>query len=293
MYRRRGFTLIELLVVIAIIAILIALLVPAVQKVRDAAARTQCINNLKQMGLAVHGYHDVKKKMPYTRLQTGDDGHSWAVILLPYLEQQSLYNQWLKSDGNLHRYDANAAPNILPQTAREAPVPVYFCPARRPNRISNAPGSDPAGLVGACGDYAVCAGDDGTTDIYNTELATGAFVRLPRKMTFAHITDGLSNTFFIGEKHVKASTVSTDIPYDSALYNSEEPANLSRVANDTHLFARTPTQNNDLIFGGPHTNVCVMLFGDGVVRAMNVSTDGTTLARLANRMDGQAVALDP
>src|ERR1051326_164267 len=116
---RHAFTLIELLVVIAIIAILIALLVPAVQKVREAAARAQCTNNLKQMGLACHACIDVKKALPNSRR---DAIYTWYVEIMPFIEQNQLYSQWTLTSGSY--YSQNA-------TAQMSTVPAYFCPGRR------------------------------------------------------------------------------------------------------------------------------------------------------------------
>jgi len=124
---RLAFTLIELLVVIAIIAILIALLVPAVQKVREAAARTQCINNLKQLGVATHAYHDVYRHLPAFTSSTGAPtyGNYQGIILislLPYIEQQPLYNAAIANPGDT--WDGNSNP--LPRLTQ---VPVYICPS--------------------------------------------------------------------------------------------------------------------------------------------------------------------
>ena len=132
--KARGFTLIELLVVIAIIAILIALLLPAVQQAREAARRTQCKNNLKQLGLAFHNYHDVTKTFPYG-WELGQNLHlsSWGLMLLPYLDQAPLYNQFNTSLPAIN--EANAVgfqtPAILAQNLQviKTPLTVFMCPS--------------------------------------------------------------------------------------------------------------------------------------------------------------------
>src|SRR5437870_1097367 len=122
--RRRAFTLIELLVVIAIIAILIGLLVPAVQKVREASARVKCFNNLKQIGLALHNYHNVAGSFPSAHVEVQINGTyvyltCWSIDILPYLEQDTLYLRY-----NLNLDNDNAAQLPVEQT----PLAVHNCP---------------------------------------------------------------------------------------------------------------------------------------------------------------------
>src|SRR5579883_3062193 len=129
--RRSAFTLIELLVVIAIIAILIALLVPAVQKVREAASRTQCDNNLKQIGLACHNYHDMYKGFPPGKSDNAGKApsHSWVIYVLPYLERHDLYDRYDFTQ------DYTAAVNA---TISAAHLPVLTCPSAPAGRSGSA-----------------------------------------------------------------------------------------------------------------------------------------------------------
>src|SRR5581483_10730866 len=135
---RRAFTLIELLVVIAIIAILIALLVPAVQRVREAASRAACSNNLKQIGLALHAHHDLKKVLPPGGMQTGVNGSAcytnWAIEILPFIDQQALYAKYNQSQLN------TAAVNNL---VGQQQVVTYWCPSDQHIGLMEDPASGP------------------------------------------------------------------------------------------------------------------------------------------------------
>src|SRR5437870_3144137 len=152
---RSAFTLIELLVVIAIIAILIALLVPAVQKVREAAARTQCSNNLKQIALGVHGFHDTYKRFPNAYSAGGGEA-TWSLRVLPYIEQGAIYKLY---EPLINTASMWYQPGIT-QAAREAQVPLFYCPARRnPTYLSVGESRGALGpFKGALGDYAANMG---------------------------------------------------------------------------------------------------------------------------------------
>src|SRR5579883_3042421 len=214
---RPGFTLIELLVVIAIIAILVGLMMPAVQQAREAANRIQCANNLKQIGLAMHLYHDTYKRLPPSRI--GGEGPSWAWLVLPYLEQQNLYR--LSGTG----LPFNKAVGALGKAA----VPIYFCPSRRDasQGVQGLAFTQRNGCLqfqgspGALGDYAASVGSTGTDSpltIPNgpTILPNGAF-QFPAGNRLADITDGTSNTILLGEKHVPANQFGA-YPWDCSIY---------------------------------------------------------------------------
>jgi prepilin-type N-terminal cleavage/methylation domain-containing protein len=301
--RESAFTLIELLVVIAIIAVLIGLLLPAVQKVREAASRMQCANNLKQLGLAVHTYHDTYQSLPPASL--GGDGEvSWAVLILPYIEQVNLYRQWnLNLRYTYYRHPADVV---------GAQVKIYYCPSRRsPPQLSVTGDSQPpwGGSPGALGDYAANGGnstlvwDDprkgGGVLLYaDTTMGTNDTVASWRSLTaFKDVTDGLSNTLLIGEKHVQISQFGQQTAGDNSIYNGDDIRTIVRVAGrqtpgpiDRPL-ASSPTDSYrpDERFGSYHVGGCQFVLCDGSVRMIQNTIDIDTLTRLAVRNDGLPV----
>ncbi len=204
MKSKRGFTLIELLVVIAIIAVLIALLLPAVQSAREAARRIQCVNNLKQMGLALHDYHDALGSFPpsylaRSRFINGADdtapGWGWASMILPHLDQAPIYSS---INVGLPVENPSNGTGVRTQIAG------YLCPSdpavAGPFAVTNANANTMATIAPTS--YAACVGNDQadtTTGLNNDGLGNGVMFRNSR-VRVADITDGMSNTILAGER---------------------------------------------------------------------------------------------
>ncbi len=206
--RRTGFTLIELLVVIAIIAILIALLVPAVQKVREAAARLQCTNNLKQICLGLHNYHDVYKYLPKGCAPDVDGngnvtaswGSSWKVWILPYIEQGAIYSKW-QFTANSGYVNGNNMSTTVP-LVHNVQLSVFRCPSSA--LPANYPGSWNNGAIQMFTCYPGISGasnSPGGVSNGGAGLVSGGGILFPNsKITMVSITDGTSNTMLVGEQ---------------------------------------------------------------------------------------------
>lgn len=204
--RRSGFTLLELLVVIAIIAVLIALLLPAVQQAREAARRTQCKNNLKQMGLALHNYHDAFLVFPPGETNTqdigyGTAGHAWQAFVLPYLDQSAVYNRinwslpgwiWPPVVGTIDPNHTLAVNTVLT---------VYLCPSSTQNSKVNIVPSSPAhppNKLGNC-EYVGIAGSDRNPRTGWENASNRGAMFLNSRTGVRDFIDGTSNTIFVGE----------------------------------------------------------------------------------------------
>jgi prepilin-type N-terminal cleavage/methylation domain-containing protein len=315
--QHRAFTLIELLVVIAIIAILIALLVPAVQKVREAAARTQCQNHLKQIGIGLHNYHDTTKFLPPDRM--ANDWVTWAVLILPYIEQDPAYKLWDLT----RRYAEQPAP--LGSATDPCPriVPIYLCPARRqPGALSVsyphelATGEKINTHPGAIGDYASVSGTANNLGSMRIGLPSGIINGMPasgnaafnasgsgakvltfQSQTTLHtIIDGSSNTCLVGEKHVRPNSLQGKNE-DRSIYDSGVGNTFRRFmgtdATDSHPLVADPLdQTGPLVnqrFGSRHPGICHFVFGDASVRGIRITATLPTLTWLGLPADGQAI----
>jgi prepilin-type processing-associated H-X9-DG protein len=283
-------------VVIAIIGVLIGLLIPAVQKVREAANRTRCQNNLHQIGLALHNYHANYDCFPAGYVcQTKPDpdytapGWGWAALLLPYIEQQDLARQ---INSGLPVEDAS---NLA---VRTTVVKLYVCPADRSTGIFTVLDKNGAALAqAATNSYAASHGVgvdlDEELDDFNGMFSRNSHVRV------ADVTDGTSNTIAIGER----GSFLTQTPWAGAISFGTTRITPGAPVNNPNIVEDAPTQVlahidiepiNDPAadsedFFTPHPGAAMMLFADGSVRPVSITTSLTVLQALVTRNGGEVV----
>lgn len=277
--RLHGFTLVELLVVMAIIATLVGLLLPAVQSAREAGRRTQCANQMKQMGLAVMMVHDSRRAFPMGRDTRDPFGQSWAFRLLPWLEAQNVFNA-LVPDKSVPMWDDRN------KVAMRSPVGTFYCPSRRAAVADrNFDNNDQPPVregVAAGGDYAANAGT-----FFNYWANGGVDARQAgpmftlSKVRASQVSDGLSKTFAIGERHIPRADSSVD-PHmvqwaqgDTAFFASDNPATIFRdPVGGLASGASDPSRRK---YGSGHAGITLFVFLDGHVEPIEGEVDATIL----------------
>jgi prepilin-type N-terminal cleavage/methylation domain-containing protein len=300
---RRGFTLIELLVVIAIIAILIGLLLPAVQKVREAAARMSCSNNLKQIALAIHNYHDSRGELPPGGITPGDccgtqSFGNWAIYILPYIEQDNLYKQY---NDNLTNEDAGNA------VIRAARVKTYECPSDGLAGKSEAPASGPgSGLQYVHGSYrGVSSRADAGNDFFDSTPPVALQNTLrgvlhsfrsktEKKENLTSIADGTSNTLLVGEYTTRTTTTrGTFWAYTYTSFALSATHSLSGYMLADYDACGVSTGNSNGCkrgWGSNHSGGINFALSDGSVRLISTSIDQQTFSNLGSMAGGEVVS---
>lgn len=298
MKRRSGFTLVELLVVIAIIGILVALLLPAVQAARESARRTHCLNNLKQLSLAVQNHHDTYRILPsggsgwwhhITFNSNGSpeiaprQGMGWGYQILPWLEQKAVY----EGQGGMTPMQVSVA-------AIQAKIPAFYCPSRRnvqllPNNADwyTTPANSGLSYGHAPTDYAA-------SNLTNNGaiIQSGPGASTTVTTTLASLTDGTSNVLLFGEKRLNARYIGAYQGDDNEGYTSgwdhDTVRYTDRAPRPDHRLA---SGDGEQRFGSSHTGGFLITLCDGSTRFLSYLIDAPMFHRLGQRADGDPVEL--
>ncbi len=308
---RRGFTLVELLVVIAIIGILVGLLLPAVQAAREAARRMQCSNNLKQIGLSLHNYHDTFNALPAGSGGTVNSagkfyGHGWTwhASLLPYIEQSTLYNAIQGPDGfGNENGSQNAGKPLIVQATI---LSTFWCPsqpdvqngpAKNGYQSSNYNGNMGT-RIGNGNDNCICTGIATTADMqtkpWGCMNGNGIFYILS-KTRFGDVSDGLSNTIFVSEVGDSGGEILGIFSAGSdrrAMFSTGADANPPTEMTEYLIAA----EGNDPINGGSeeaagswHVGVAQFAFGDGSIHFLSENMNMATYQAISTRAGGEVI----
>jgi prepilin-type N-terminal cleavage/methylation domain-containing protein/prepilin-type processing-associated H-X9-DG protein len=295
--KRVGFTLIELLVVVAIIGILVSLLLPTIQKARDAASRAACQKNLQQIGLALHSYHDQTGSFPSGYIwktvrpdkpEETSPGWGWGALILPYLEKQDLY---ARIDLAIPIEDATLA------DIRTSTLTLFTCPADARAGVFDVYDENDSKLTtAATNSYAACFG--GAAEISSEpQCGSGMFFR-NSAVRFADVTDGTSTTIAIGERvavlthtpwagAVSRGTVRITSGSPSISQSVEQAPAQTLAHTGSHALNDVASDPDD--FFGLHDGGVVFLFVDGSARLLRAKTAIPVLESLATRAGGEIV----
>jgi prepilin-type N-terminal cleavage/methylation domain-containing protein len=287
--RRRAFTLIELLVVIAIIGILIALLLPAVQKVRESANRTKCQNQMKQMCLALHTYHDTFGYYPPSYATEKPDftpGWGWATLTLPFVEQDPLYKQIDPKNVKFGKGANPAYPSHHPDGVTQIRLPLYRCPSDR------APDLNTYRLLHATSNYRAVCGPEPSSNSYTANKDFKGVMWQNSRIRIAQVTDGTTTTIVIGECMWDDLTAKWAALWpgmtgvrNGSIYISDV---MWYMDDDSAQVNGTAPQ----AFSSRHHNGCFFGFADGSARFFRQGSDPKKLQWLAGRDDGILVDVE-
>lgn len=321
---RRAFTLVELLVVIAIIGVLVALLLPAIQAAREAARRTECKNNLRQLGIAVQNYHDVRKELPPNRI--GDGHATWLYLVLPYIEQANIANLWDAKAGRI---------SFAPQEFREITVPSFYCPSQNHEQIIIEKDSWNGDVTGAISDYQCFFASTCTQTAYRADSgnpvviahpgywdwglmhdADGAMVQSHRvadvqwadsstqrpiltwksRTSLKNITDGTSQTLLLGE--VAKWEADNGHTFDGDHNRGQACGILAKFSSNNE---RSPGSRDlseyapdewECGIGGPHPGATNVVMVDASVQTLTYEIDPNIVDRMITRAGEEVYDID-